>query len=150
MLLSISIFHRLLFLGVLFLMSATVFAQNIVDPTEVDIPPYMSSCKNIDKEMQKTCSDKSLLNYLYNNMKYPEVALKNKKEGMVVLQFVVDKNGQIKDEKVARSSGSDALDASALALILAMKSNSSLWQPAYKEGKAVSTYLKLPVKFKLK
>lgn len=77
---------------------------------------------------------------------YPESAMKEGKQGNVVVRFVVDKNGTIQDPTILRSID-PALDAEALR---AVKSIDVKFIPGkLADGKAVSVYFALPISFKL-
>ncbi len=39
-------------------------------------------------------------------MKYPQIAIENKIEGRVVVEFIINKNGEINSAKIARSIAS--------------------------------------------
>lgn len=54
--------------------------------------------------------------FVYDNLQYPEVALKNGVSGRVQVSFVVDVNGKVTDVKIARGKTPE-LDAEALRII---------------------------------
>ena len=85
-----------------------------------------------------------LMKYLGANIKYPEEAKKNKIEGRVIIQFVVAKDGSIKDATILRSV-SPELDAEALRVINAMPN----WKPGIQKGEPVNVKFTIPVTFKL-
>lgn len=86
----------------------------------------------------------ALLNYLKENMHYPESARKAGKQGRVTVQFVVDKDGSIHNAKVLRSVDK-AMDAEAIRLINAMPK----WIPGRRGGEAVAMKYTVPVLFSL-
>jgi protein TonB len=88
--------------------------------------------------------EKELLEYLAKNIKYPEIALKNGISGTVVIQFIVDKSGQIKDIVVLRGIGGGC-EEEALRVIRQMPS----WTPGKQKGKPVNVRFILPVRFKM-
>jgi protein TonB len=85
-----------------------------------------------------------LTNYMIQNLKYPTAAKEAKVQGMVVVSFVVDAEGNVGSIEVLRGIGTGC-DEEAVRVI----SNSGIWTPAKKEGKAVATKMTLPVQFKL-
>lgn len=85
-----------------------------------------------------------LKRFLQQEMNYPEKALKNKTQGTVVLQFVVDKSGKTSQLKV-KESVSEELDAEAIRLY-----NMLLFKPSHYIGDKVSTYSTLKIKFSTK
>lgn len=85
-----------------------------------------------------------LMKYLNSNIKYPVEAHKAGIQGRVVVSFVVNKDGTVKDAKIVRSVDK-SIDAEALRVISAMPK----WQPGYQDGKAVSVRYTVPVTFRL-
>lgn len=138
----------LLFLVSLLLGATTTWAQAVTPKAELDQAPYLSSCKDATTANQQSCSYQALLTYVGEHLSYPKEAYASKAEGMVVLEFVVGTNGKIKEGKILKSSDNTTLDKAALALLEGMKKDQQ-WQPGIKNGQAVNTSLKLPVKFKL-
>lgn len=85
-----------------------------------------------------------LLKYLAANVKYPASAVKAKKQGRVIVTFIVQKDGSITHAKIARSINPE-LDAEALRVVKGMPK----WTPGTQLGKPVSVKYVLPVKFSL-
>lgn len=84
------------------------------------------------------------INYFKNNLKYPETVKKNGVEGMVMLSFIVRKDGSVSDVQVLRGIGAGC-DEEAVRLL----TSSEKWTPGKKENKPVDVEMKLPVQFKL-
>ena len=84
------------------------------------------------------------MEYLKTNMRYPQIAKENGIQGRVILQFVVDETGKVRDPQILRSVD-PALDAEAIRLVEAMP----LWTPGKQDGKAVAVKFTVPVAFKL-
>lgn len=82
--------------------------------------------------------------YLADNIKYPASAVKAKKQGRVIVTFIVQKDGSITHAKIVRSIDSE-LDAEALRVVKGMPK----WTPGTQFGKPVSVKYTLPVKFSL-
>ncbi|MFO7845488.1 MAG: energy transducer TonB [Balneolaceae bacterium] len=80
---------------------------------------------------------------LYKNIKYPRAAVRNGVEGRVFIQFVVDADGNVRDEKVLRDIGSGCGEA-ALEAVREVK-----FTPGKKDGKAVNVQYSMPVTFKI-
>lgn len=83
--------------------------------------------------------------YVQKNLKYPQSALENGDAGRVIVSFVVDTEGKVRDAKVLRGV-TEALDAEALRVI----SNSPDWTPAKQDGKNVAVTYSIPVTFAIK
>jgi TonB family protein len=87
----------------------------------------------------------ALVQYVVSNVKYPEEAKKKGVTGKVFVQFIVDKNGKVKDAKVLRAVDPE-LDAEALRVIATMPD----WTPGLNEkGNPVNVAVTLPIQFSL-
>jgi TonB family protein len=84
------------------------------------------------------------LRFLNKTFRYPDEAIKQKIQGTVVVQFIVDEEGNPMDIKVIRPVNS-LLDAEAIRVI----SQSRDWQPAVYGGRLVKSYKKQPIVFRL-
>lgn len=86
----------------------------------------------------------ALMQYLNENIRYPEAATKAGVQGRVTVQFIVDKDGSIDDVKTLRSVNPD-LDAEAIRVIKMMPR----WEPGTHNGKPVRVKYTVPVMFRL-
>lgn len=86
----------------------------------------------------------ALMQYLNENICYPEAAIKAGVQGRVTLQFIVDKDGSIDDVKILRSVNPD-LDAEAIRVIKMMPR----WEPGTHKGKPVRVKYTVPVMFRI-
>lgn len=83
-----------------------------------------------------------LMTYIGDNLRYPEEAKKNRREGKVLVSFILAKTGVIQYPEV--SSGFDAAcDAEALRLVSQMPP----WEPEYIDGIPVESVKTIPVVF---
>lgn len=82
--------------------------------------------------------------YLGENLKYPAAAQKANVEGMVFVNFVLTKEGEITDVKILKGIGFGA-DEEAIRVVSQMPR----WTPAKKDGKAVNMRFNLPIRFLL-
>lgn len=87
----------------------------------------------------------ALMNFIADNIRYPEAAMKSGKEGRVVVRFVVTSTGDVTDAEVIRSQGPE-LDAEAVRVVGSMPA----FIPGTIDGKAVSCNYVIPISFKLK
>ena len=88
--------------------------------------------------------EKALMEWLAQNIRYPEAAQKNGAQGRVIVRFIVGKDGYISDEKVMKGVDKD-LDSEAIRVI----KSSPRWIPGMKDDKPVATHFTLPISFKL-
>ena len=85
-----------------------------------------------------------MLKFLQMNINYPPMAAANKIERRVIVQFIIDENGQVGDVKVVRSVNEE-LDAEAVRVVKSMPK----FTPGRQDGKAVAVWYTLPISFKL-
>lgn len=86
----------------------------------------------------------SLIDYLSNNIQYPEECLKQKIEGKVLVEFVVETNGSISSITV-KQSVHPLLDDEARRVISAMPR----WFPAIQDNEPVRVKYTVPITFRL-
>ncbi len=85
----------------------------------------------------------ALVDFLRENTKYPEQALKDSMEGRVVVAFVIDTDGSITKPEVVRGVH-PLLDAEALRVVKLMPK----WEPGSENGTPVKVRYNLPITFK--
>ena len=86
----------------------------------------------------------AMIEFLQTNMKYPEDAAKQKVEGRVMVQFVVETDGSVTDVHVAKQVF-PSLDAEAIRVVQAMPK----WTPGKEKGKVVRVKYNLPIVFRM-
>jgi periplasmic protein TonB len=86
--------------------------------------------------------DKSMYEYLANNLKYPLQAKEANISGKVFLTFVVERDGSITDVKLLRGIGGGC-DEEAIRVV----SNMPQWTPGKQRGKPVRVQFNLPINF---
>ncbi len=116
----------------------------------VDVMPRFPGCeyKDFRDQAKKKCADGKLLKYVYKNLKYPKSAKKEGIEGIVVISFIVTRDGHISNADVKRAIGG-GLDSLALEMVNNMNNLKEKWTPGTINGEAVDAYYILPIKFKL-
>ena len=86
----------------------------------------------------------AMIEFLQTNIKYPEDAVKQKVEGRVMVQFVVETDGSISDVHVAKQVF-PSLDAEAIRVVQVMPK----WVPGREKGKVVRVKYNLPIVFRM-
>jgi periplasmic protein TonB len=81
--------------------------------------------------------------YLTKNLNYPEEALNAEVQGVVVVRFIVDKDGNVSD--VEAISGPNELRNEAVRVI----KKSGSWTAAVQNGRKVKSYKSQPINFKM-
>ena len=111
----------------------------------VEQMPTFPGCESMsDKAARDKCAQEKLLQFVYKNIKYPAIARENGVEGMVVIRFVVEKDGSITDAQVVRDIGAQCGNE-AMRIVNMMPK----WNPGKQRGRAVRVQFNLPVRFKL-
>ena len=85
-----------------------------------------------------------MMKYLAANIKYPASAVKAKKQGRVIVAFVIQKDGSVTNARIVRSVDPE-LDAEALRIVKAMPN----WTPGTQDGKPVNVKYTIPIVFSL-
>lgn len=85
-----------------------------------------------------------LREWVYQYLKYPAEAVREGIQGTVVVEFIIGKDGKVRDAKVIKSV-SEELDAEALKVVNA----SPKWKPGKVAGNKVSSSISIPVEFRL-
>ena len=89
--------------------------------------------------------EEELLKFVTENTKYPEVAKEKKIQGKVFVQFVINKDGNVEDVKLAK--GVDPLlDEAAMNIVKSMPQ----WKPGKQRGQYVKVSFTIPINFQLK
>lgn len=117
----------------------------------VEEMPRFPGCEGLEASMaeKKACADKKMLEFLYENLRYPAIARENNISGTVVVQFVVEVDGTITDARVVRDIGGTCGEE-ALRVVQLMNKMPDKWTPGRQRGRAVRVMFSLPVKFVLK
>ena len=122
-----------------------LFAQKDV-LTQADTMPFFAGCESIDSLTERrTCSNESLIEFISQNISYPEAARESRIEGTVYVNFIIDEVGNVVNPSIVRDIGAGCGEV-ALSVIKAMPK----WEPAIHEGENVKVKLNLPINFNLK
>ena len=97
-----------------------------------------------DKEPEFPGGERALQRFIVDNVEYPQTAIKQKEEGKVFVQFIIEGDGSLFDVKIARGV-SEALDNEALRIVKSMPK----WIPGESNGKVVRVKYTLPINFSL-
>jgi TonB family protein len=87
----------------------------------------------------------SLLRYLSHNTRYPRVAQENGIKGTVYVQFVIDKDGTVKQPKTVGPELGGGLEEEAIRVVKSMPK----WTPGKQSGKNVAVQFNLPIHYTL-
>lgn len=128
---------------ILLLQSGTgITAQELklVGPAEREQPTADAPLRNPTQMPQFPGGRDSLRKFLSENIQYPKNATK---DGQVVVEFIVAKDGTIGNIRIVRS-----LDAACDAEVLKVLNAMPRWEPGRQDDKPVPVYFILPVSFR--
>ncbi len=114
--------------------------------TNVEENPIFPGCeaKSMNYVDKSKCASKLQLEFIYQNISYPEEAKESGIEGMVLISFVVDKQGNTFGHKISKGIGGGC-DKEALRVAKQMPN----WIPGKHKGEAVDVEITMPIRFKL-
>ena len=98
----------------------------------------------VEKMPEFPGGEKALLDYISENIVYPQSAKDKNISGRVFVSFVIKKDGSVSDVKVMRGIDEEC-DAEAIRVVKSMPK----WKPGMDDGKPVKVSYMLPVNFKL-
>lgn len=85
-----------------------------------------------------------LLKYIADHLKYPTIAAENGIQGRVICQFVVGKDGKVREVKILKKLD-PYCDKEAIRVMMTMPN----WIPGKQNGKAVAVKYTVPITFRL-
>lgn len=118
------------------------------EPMDIPIPPKPIQQKNDDEaEIFVVVENPPILiggiSAVQSNIVYPPLALQAGIEGRVIVQFIIDKNGQVLHPTVIRGIGGGC-DEEAVRAVLKAK-----FQPGLQRGRPVAVRYTLPITFRI-
>ena len=115
----------------------------VVTQTEVATPSEKEEVYvSFEKAPEFVGGAAAMNDYLRENIRYPQAAREMRIQGMVIVQFVVGRNGSISDAEVVRGIGGGC-DEEALRVVKAMPK----WQPGIQNKREVSVRYAIPIRF---
>ena len=122
------------------LSAQTPFAETI---RTADVPPAWPDC-----DPKSDCTKKTLDEYISKNLVMPPAAVAQDAGGVVMVEFVIEKNGSIGLIQALRDPGM-GLGTAAIAVITKLKEDKFKFEPAIHKGKKVAFRYMSPVSFNL-
>lgn len=128
-----------------------------VDDTEIDMDTEIEEIEEEEEEVVEeeifTFAEEmpafkggaqKMYEYMGKHIKYPTIAKESGIQGKVFVEFVVGKDGSIRDVKVLRGIGGGC-DEEAIRVVKSMPA----WNPGKQRGKPVTVRFKMPIHFQL-
>ncbi|MBS1563809.1 MAG: TonB family protein [Bacteroidetes bacterium] len=126
--------------------SASDGGKGIIEaPKAKETEDYDKTFLKVEIESEYPGGASAWQRYLYKNFRYPEDASNNEIQGVVIVQFIVDKEGIVSDVEAVSGPDQGGLREEAIRVIR----KSGTWIPAIQNGRKVKSYKKQPIVFKL-
>lgn len=122
----------------------------VYKPTQVKVdtlpkaPPKEQIYAFVERFPEFPGGEEAMQRFIAENIVYPASAMNVGIQGVVIVQFVVDSKGNIRNPEVVRDIGAGCGKAAVDAVLKMPK-----WTPGKQNGVAVSVRYTLPVRFKL-
>jgi protein TonB len=117
--------------------------KGVVEAPKKDEEDWDKTFTKVEIESEYPGGQSAWIRYLTKTLVYPQEAQDNEIQGSVVVQFIVDKEGNVSD--VEAISGPNELRGEAVRVI----KKSGKWTPAVQNGRQVKSYKKQPITFRL-
>jgi protein TonB len=114
-------------------------------PKAKAVEDYDKTFTKVEIESEYPGGPAAWLRYLNKNFHYPDEALTNEIQGVVMVQFIVDKDGIVSDVRAISGPEEGGLREEAMRVIR----KSGMWIPAIQNGRKVKSYKRQPVVFKI-
>lgn len=134
---------RIIFILIILASAVCSYAQyNEYNSSEPD--DYLNEKKPLTIAEKMPSFKGNINEWLSNHIVYPAVAAENGVQGIVIVRFVVGKDGSISQASVVRSVD-PSLDREALRLVNSMPK----WNPGLDNGEPADVWFTYPVRFRL-
>ena len=119
--------------------------KGVVEAPKKDDEDWDKTFTKVEIESEYPGGAAAWQRYLNRNLRYPQEAIDNEIQGAVVVQFIVDKEGNVSDVSAISGPSEGGLRDEAVRVI----KKSGKWTPAVQNGRQVKSYKKQPIVFKL-
>ncbi len=110
----------------------------------VEQMPLYKGCEELPKNESEQCTTQKILRFMSTHVEYPVIALENSIQGIVYVEFTINRSGKVMDVDVVRSKH-PALDSEAVRVVKRLPP----FIPGRQDGKPVNVRYRLPVNFRL-
>ena len=135
-------------------MKKTIFLLSmLLTAAIVTCTPTTASAQTDSEKVYNSCQvmpqfpggEKAMMEFIATNLKYPQQAVKDDVQGMVLVDFVINTEGKATDPKIVRSLSPEC-DAEVIRVVSLMPA----WTPGQQDGETVNVKYTRPVMFKTK
>ncbi|CAM1371057.1 energy transducer TonB [Tenacibaculum xiamenense] len=118
--------------------------EDVISFSEVDHVPVFTNC-NGGYEDATNCFNDKMQEHINMNFTYPEAALENKMEGVVLVSFIIDIEGDVTDIKTISSQNNEILKKEAVRIISMLPK----FIPGKTNNKNINVLYSFPMEFKI-
>jgi len=118
--------------------------EHLQKPNHILVPDSNVSTVLVSRDAEPVEGFQHLYEYFNSELKYPEEAVRDSIQGVVMVSFIINKEGDPEQITIIRSMG-PAFDKEAYRLI----ENMPKWKPALMNGKPAPSKISLPLTFRI-
>ena len=108
-----------------------------------EVPPAEEEIHEVvEQDAEFPGGQAALLKFIRDNVKYPAIALEQDLQGMVILRFVVERDGSVGDVQIKKSLSAEC-DREAIRVVKSLPR----FIPAKQSGRPVRKWFTVPVRF---
>ncbi len=111
----------------------------------VDEVPQFEVCKHLTGKDGKNCFEQEMNKHIRNRIQYPEEAIEADIQGRVIVNFVINKNGEIENIVTKGPVNGELLEQEAIRILRLLPK----FKPATQRGKNVNVSYIIPINFVL-
>lgn len=119
--------------------------KGVIEAPKKDETNYDEIFTKVEIESSYPGGPGAWMRYLNKTFRYPQEAQDDGIQGTVVVQFIVDKEGNVSEVEAVSGPSTGGLRDEAIRVI----KKSGKWTPAVQNGRKVKSYKKQPITFKL-
>lgn len=134
----------LLILLSVYLQSAVIKAQSREITPSSEANDTVVACTSVQVKPEFPGGEEAMYKFVQHTLKYPKKAKKDKASGMVIIEFIVEKDGTITNVKAVKWSNEDLAKEGERVIKLFPK-----YIPGTIDGKPVRVKLMFPLRFEL-
>jgi protein TonB len=119
--------------------------KGVVEAPKKDEEDYDRLFTKVEIESSYPGGTQAWQRYLNKNLRFPDEAINNEIQGTVLVQFIVDRDGNVSEVQAVGGPDQGGLRDEAVRVI----KKSGKWTPAVQNGRNVKSYKKQPITFRM-
>jgi protein TonB len=121
--------------------------SEVYEINAIEEKPTFLACQSLKGAAKDACFNEQMKKFINQNFEYPTKALENEIEGKILVEFIIDTNGNVSAVKplMVRNPNNPDLEKEALRIIGKLPK----MKPGKQGGEAVNVRYSIPISFKL-